>query len=114
MRHFKPLLIAALLISAAVPSQAADPLEGLWLTEGGADARFSPCDKGLCIEVVSGEFTGQNIGHMVPKGGNKYEGEIRDPADDNTYTGNAQLNGDTLKMQGCVLIFCQTQHWSRR
>lgn len=113
MRQFTPILIATLLAVATVPAYAADPLEGHWLTEGGADAHFTPCSKGYCIKLVSGDFKGQSIGYMAPKGLNKYEGEIRDPEDDKTYTGKAILDGKSLEMQGCVLIFCQTQNWSR-
>lgn len=113
MRNITPILVASLLAATTAPALAADPLEGHWLTEGQADAHFVPCPQGFCINLVSGDFKGQSIGYMALKGPNKYEGEIRDPADNKTYTGKAKITGSTLEMQGCVLIFCQTQNWSR-
>jgi len=42
------------------------------------------------------------------------EGKIYDPKSGKTYDSKLDLNSDgTLKVSGCVLMFCQTQTWKR-
>lgn len=91
----------------------ADPIEGKWRTQAGETALISPCSKGFCIDVKTGEFKGRQIGHLKPKTPGKYEGKITDPEDDMTYSGKADVSGSAMMLEGCFLMFCKAQHWSK-
>ncbi len=111
----RKLLIAAAVIMAAGAAYA-DPIEGKWKTQSGANATISGCGGSFCIKLTSGEHAGKQIGNLAASGGNKYAGTITDPADDKTYTGRATLSGSVLKMKGCVLggLICKSQTWNKR
>ena len=48
------------------------------------------------------------IWDMVNKGGGKYaDGKIWSPDRDKTYDSKLELNGDALKVSGCVLFLCR-------
>ena len=40
-------------------------------------------------------------------------GRILDPEADKTYKSKLERDGDTLRVKGCVAVFCQTQVWVR-
>ena len=110
MKHI--LITAGFLAAFAIPPALADQIEGNWKTEAGSKASITKC-AAFCVKLTSGQHSGKRIGKLEAKNG-KYVGTITDPADDKTYSGNAKINGSTLKMQGCVAkIFCKTQNWSR-
>ncbi|MDB5445412.1 MAG: hypothetical protein JWQ97_729 [Phenylobacterium sp.] len=48
-------------------------------------------------------------------GGGRWEGgKIYDPKTGRTYAAKLRVGGDgTLKVDGCVIMFCQTQTWTR-
>lgn len=111
LRTFTLALGAGLLLTTAA---LADPIEGRWKTDAGSTALISSCGGAFCIKLISGEHAGRQIGQMSPNGGNTYKGKITDPANDKTYSGDATLNGNSLKMRGCVLgLFCRSQNWQR-
>lgn len=98
---------------SAVPALA-DPIEGAWRTEGGDNAQISACGSSFCIKLTSGEYAGKSIGKMQAAGGGEYTGSITKPSNGKTYSGSANLNGNSLKMTGCVLkILCESQTWNR-
>ena len=41
------------------------------------------------------------------------DGTIWAPDDDKTYRSNMELQGDVLQVEGCVLIICRGQDWTR-
>ena len=99
-----------LMVSAA----HAAPIEGQWRTQAGANATISPCGGAYCIKITSGEYAGTRVGR-VSGSGNKYSGSVTDPTNGKTYSGSASVNGNTLKLSGCVAkILCKTQTWARR
>jgi uncharacterized protein (DUF2147 family) len=52
---------------------------------------------------------------MKPAGDNKWKGAIYNPDDGRTYSANVRLDGDTMKVQGCVAgIFCKTNKFVRK
>ncbi|CAG1015968.1 MAG: DUF2147 domain-containing protein [Rhizobiaceae bacterium] len=112
---FRRLSVAVAATMLFTGAALADPIEGNWRTETGSTAKFSPCGGSFCIKLTTGEHAGKSIGKLSATGGNKYRGEITDPADDKTYTGKATLNGNSLRMQGCVFggLICQSQTWTR-
>ena len=92
----------------------AAPIEGQWRTQSGANATIARCGSAYCVNLTSGEYAGTRIGRLSGEG-SKYRGEVTDPTNGKTYSGSATVNGNTLKMRGCVArVLCRTQTWARR
>lgn len=109
----RKILIAAALIMATAPAHAAEPIEGKWKTASGETAQIAACGGSFCVTLKSGKYAGKQIGKLAGSG-NSYSGEITDPKDDKTYSGSGTVNGNSLKMKGCVLmVLCKSQTWSR-
>jgi len=110
----KRIVLAVLSLALAnVAVQAAEPVLGNWKTAHGETAKITACGAAYCITLVTGKFSGQQIGKMSGSGG-EYSGEITDPNAEKTYSGSATITGDSLKLTGCALkIFCKSQTWSR-
>lgn len=118
---------AALVVLAG--AAAADPAEGIWQTQpdDGAFAfvQITPCGNAVCGTIIrsfneQGEYDSPNHGRqividMVPQGDGSYQGQVWRPSNDKIYTGNMTLNGDQLRLRGCVLggIICASQNWVR-
>ncbi len=128
---------------AAGPAFAADAVEGDWLTNAGAKVRVAPCHgqpARLCGEIVwlqtpttaAGDpqrdinnpdpaLRARPIVGMVvlrdfqrEASGRWSGGKIYDPKTGKTYDSKMQLNPDgTLKLEGCVAVFCQARTWTR-
>ncbi|MDO1581610.1 DUF2147 domain-containing protein [Rhizobium oryzicola] len=106
-------LTFSVLLSLSGVAMAAEPIEGNWKTESGATAAITSCGGAFCVTLKTGEYAGKQIGKLSGKG-KEYTGEITDPEDDKTYEGSGSVNGNSLKMKGCVLkIFCKSQTWTR-
>lgn len=120
-------ILAALAATAGMA--AADPLEGTWQTEAdeGAFAHIdiAPCGANFCGTIArtfkdGGEYKSPNLGKtlvidMAPAGTGKYEGQVWRPSNDKIYLGKIALNGDSIKLRGCVAggLICSKQTWSR-
>lgn len=110
-------------------SVSADPLEGVWQTEADdgafAHIEIAPCGANFCGTIErtfkdGTEYTSPNKGKtlvidMAPQGGGKYEGKVWRPSNDKIYLGKIALNGDKVKLSGCVAggLFCSKQTWAR-
>ena len=95
----------------------ADPVEGLWQTQpdDGAFAfvQIHMCGTNVCGEIVrtfndQGEYQSPNLGRqiiidMAPEGDGNYAGQVWRPSNDKIYIGNMTLNGDALRLRGCIL-----------
>ena len=47
-------------------------------------------------------------------GGNRWDGEIYNPENGKTYSGHViLLSPDLLRIEGCLLIFCGGENWTR-
>ncbi|HMS94880.1 MAG TPA: DUF2147 domain-containing protein [Tabrizicola sp.] len=126
MKHFAIAAALAAFGSAA----AADPLEGVWQTEVD-DGRYAhitiaPCAAAFCGKITEAfaedgtSVASDNIGKtividMVPQGEGYYEGSVFRPSNGKTYYGTITLNGESLKLAGCVAggLICSKQTWSR-
>jgi uncharacterized protein (DUF2147 family) len=107
------LLLAAVLALAGTMAHAAEPIEGNWKTASGETATIGKCGSAYCVTLKTGKHAGKQIGRLSGKD-SEYSGEITDPADDKTYAGSGSVNGNSLKMKGCVMkVFCKSQTWSR-
>jgi uncharacterized protein (DUF2147 family) len=120
------VLIFLLLAPVAV---LADPVTGLWRTEPDdgryAHVRMGYCDRKICGVIeetfdTSGPYRSANIGRqlvidMVPRGAGRYRGRVWRPSTNKIYIGRMDLEGDRLKLFGCVAggLFCASQTWVR-
>ena len=109
---FTKTLILALVFAIAAGAANANEILGNWKTESGETANITKCGDSFCIKLKTGTYKGQSIGKLKADG-TKYKGTVRDPADDKTYDGTATITGSSLKLQGCFMIFCKTQKWTR-
>jgi len=133
------LLVTALLLSSA-PAVAADPVEGEWLTPNhGSKVRIGPCggnasqicgvvswlppaqahdldihnpDASLRSRPILGAPTITGFTQSAP--GKWTGGKLYNPASGKTYSGKISANPDgTLKVQGCVMMICDAETWTR-
>ncbi len=125
----KKLVLAAALAAASATVALADPVLGTWKTEvdDGSYAHISmtPCGDKICGAIArtfdaNGEYNSPNKGKLIvrnmePKGGGKYEGKVWRPSNDKIYIGKLDLNGNKLKLRGCVAggLLCSAQNWTR-
>ena len=118
----------ALVLAGAGAALAADPVEGVWKTEvdDGAFAHIAikPCGADICGTIAkafdaSGPIDSENVGKqivwdMTPEGSGKYgSGKIWRPSNDKVYRSKMALNGNTLKVSGCIGPICLGQTWTR-
>ena len=136
-----PILAAGFLLAAAAPALAADPVEGVWLTESGTGkVTIGPCpakaalmcgritwlknaadqtakdsnnpDPALKTRTILGLPMVWNFKQVGP--GRWTGGKIYDPNTGKTYDSKISVNADgTLKVEGCILVVCQAQTWKR-
>lgn len=129
------VLITTLFISA--PAIAAQPVNGRWITaDRAAEVEIGRCGVNLCGRIVRivtatpgapttdvsnpdpAQRTKPILGLAILTGftddGDDWHGKIYDPRKGKTYKSILvrQPNG-TLKVQGCIAFFCQTQVWTR-
>lgn len=141
MVAFRYLLVAlALPLTAISPAMAAD-VTGLWATEAQkSHVRIEPCGERLCGVIVwlkepnddqgrpkrdifnqdesqrDRAIVGLRLlsGFEMSGGASWSGGRIYNPEDGKTYKSKISLQDDkTLKVEGCVLIFCKSQIWTR-
>lgn len=133
------LLAAVLTLAAAAPAFAADPVEGEWLTqEKTGKVRIAPCparpdrmcgttswvkdpakvldvnnpDRALRTRPLLGQAVLRDFRQAAP--GRWTGGKIYDPKTGKTYDSKISANpSGTLKVQGCILMVCQAQTWTR-
>lgn len=121
-------IVTGLVLAAS--AAAADPVAGTWKTQPGDDGHYghvtiSPCGDSICGVLGQGfdssgkKVESANIGkrmiwNMKAKGGGKYAGgKIWAPDRDKTYNSKMTLNGNSLKVEGCVIGICRGQTWTR-
>ncbi|SEM54234.1 Uncharacterized conserved protein, DUF2147 family [Loktanella fryxellensis] len=124
-------LCAALLVSvAATTASAQDAAIGTWQTEVD-DGAFGYVAMTQCGAAVCGTIqqtynadgtplASENIGrqiviNMAPAGDGTYAGQVYRPSNGKTYNGKMQVEGNALRLQGCVAggLLCASQNWAR-
>ena len=122
--------IIALTISAAVPAQPSNSVEGYWKNPiGSAIIAIAPCGSSLCGKVVWASPRGQRevsknapkvVGATVLTGlqstDSHWAGSLYIPDDDIHVSARLQPLADgKMKLTGCAFIglFCRTQIWTR-
>lgn len=116
------------LILAAGPALAAAPTpQGVWRTQpgpkgGSMNVEVAPCPgqgETLCGTVV-GTFDMNRpdlmgltlIRDMTPDGEGGWTGEIHAP-DKGAFGSRMRIEGEGLRIEGCMLTICRSQTWSR-
>ena len=128
-------------LALAGPARAAD-ISGIWLTNtGDAHIRIARCGANMCGTIVwlkdpkdadgrpvtdaknpdpakrSRPLIGVEVAigfHTESGNPEKYVGSFYNAEDGHNYSGSiAAANADTLRVEGCLLMFCQTQIWTR-
>ncbi|WP_299848381.1 DUF2147 domain-containing protein [uncultured Roseovarius sp.] len=123
------LSAAALILSAS--ASFADPVEGVWKTQPGDTGGYlhvtvSKCGEAICGVIKQAYKEGgavsegyEHLGKrmlwdMQAKGEGAYAGgKIWAPDRNKTYKSKMSLNGNTLKVSGCVAVICRSQSWQR-
>ena len=121
------LSVAALV--AMTSTAGADPLEGIWQTEPDdgayAHVQIAPCGANFCGVIArtfkdGSEYASHNKGKtlvidMAPEGGGQYKGQVWRPSNDKIYLGKIALDGDRMRLSGCVAggLICSKQTWAR-
>ncbi len=142
MTHALMAAAAATFMLSAVPGAAfAQDATGVWSTEGNKGrVRVSKCGDGICGTLISlaepNDPNGQPkkdarnedaskrnrplvgvpiLQSMKPDQQNRWKGSIYNAEDGKTYTAYFTLQGDSAKVEGCVLggMICKTQNWTR-
>ena len=130
---FAPILIA--------PAQAADPL-GTWLAgDKKGKIRIVNCGGAICGNLVwlaepndpetnqakpddknadPGKRSRPLVGipivlSMKPTGGDKWDGQVYNSRDGQTYSGSFTMTGpNTAELKGCVaVVMCKSETWTR-
>jgi uncharacterized protein (DUF2147 family) len=123
-----PLLGGALILALWTSLADAASPEGTWHTEPDQKGQTAyvvakPCGDALCgtmtraFDANGNEINHPNVGKrlfwgMVPEEG-VYVGRAYVPAKDREYPGTLRVQGNTMKVQGCLGPICQSQTWSR-
>lgn len=134
------VLVFSLTLVMSGAAAAADAT-GLWATEAEkSHVRIAPCGEDLCGTIVwlkepnddegrpkrdifnedesqrDRAIVGLRLlsGFTAADGASWSGGRIYNPEDGKTYASKLRLKDDgTLKVEGCVLIFCKSQIWTR-
>lgn len=122
----KHLIAAACVAVASAGMALAEPAAGTWKTETGDSGAYlhvkiAPCGSNVCgtiTKVVNSDDTSSVgkpiIWDMKAKGNGSYSGgKIWAPDTDKTYRSKMSLNGNALKVSGCVGPICRGQTWKR-
>lgn len=125
--------LSALLLLAS-GAQAAAPITGRWVTDDGkAIVTIAPCGQVICGRISrilaptpNGPPVDANnpdprlrrrpvLGLEVLSGfrdaGKDWRGRIYDPEAGRSYKSIVAREPGGLRAQGCILMFCRSQHW---
>ncbi len=123
--------LVALAAVLAATTAGAEGVFGVWQTQATDDGRYlqvetKPCadDSSKVCGAIVGAFGGARadsvgkpmIWDMVPDGPNTWDdGRIWKPDEDKIYDAGMKLQGDVLKVSGCILggLICKSQKWPR-
>lgn len=112
-RNMLAALAASLVLAG--PALAAQPIEGMWKRTNGTIVRYAPAggDK-FCGTVTTGEYKGKSIGCMSGSG-SSYKGQVNKLDEGKTYSGSATVNGNSMKLSGCVaMVLCKSEILTRQ
>jgi uncharacterized protein (DUF2147 family) len=113
---------ATVLLAGTVGALAASPY-GTWVRPStGTKVSFYDCGGKLCAKIVgvSDPAKKGTVGKVIMSGAakvgeGKWEGDLLNTDNGNTYSGYVTLSGGGLKLQGCALggLVCSGETWQR-
>ena len=113
---------ALVVMTAATSAYAGDPT-GSWVRPStGTVIKMYDCGGNLCAKITSVKDKSKQgtVGTVIMSGAkkvsdNKWEGDLLNTDDGQTYSGVVTLSGGGLSLKGCVLggIICKGETWSR-
>ena len=127
----KKFVLATATVIASAGASFADPVLGVWKTQPGDTGGYlyvnvAKCGDALCGVIQQAYQKGgavspayEHVGKrmlwdMKADGNGAYSGgKIWAPDRNKTYKSKMSLNGNSLKVSGCVAIVCRSQTWSR-
>lgn len=126
----KLILVIVAAFGFASTASAQDAAVGIWQTEPDdgsfAHILIQPCGNAFCgiiqrtFQAGGVEYESENKGKtlvidMVPNGDGTYNGRVWRPSNNKIYIGKMQVNGDSLRLQGCIAggLLCSSQNWVR-
>ena len=119
---------------AALTTQAwaADPSGEWWVADHSARVRIERCADGYWGAIAWERQPGVDSNNpdpnkrgrpllgaplllsMKPTDANRWEGKVYNPKDGGFYGASIKLEGaNTLRLEGCLLIFCSGETWTR-
>ncbi len=134
------LAMAATMSLASTAALAdAEEAAGVWIMEKGKiTVRLAPCGRDLCGRIVAMKKPLDKKGrpkrdkhnpnpalrdrpvmgltimaNMKADGDGRWEGEIYNPDDGNTYASSMKLDGRRMKVKGCVIFICEKITFTR-
>ncbi len=115
-------LAAAFMLAGMGSAMAASPY-GTWVRPStGTKVNFYDCGGKLCAKIVGVKDASKKgtVGTVIMSGAsktgdNKWEGDLLNTENGNTYSGHVTLSGGGLKLQGCALggLVCTGETWQR-
>lgn len=141
-KAFPAVLATIILLGATSGAKAADPIEGIWLTQGGeSHVKVIKCNETLCNEIIwlknpngsDGKPIRDNLNknskqrgrpimgmpimeNMTQVGKGVWRGQLYKPRHGKLYAGHVrQIASDRLELKGCHEVFpiCKTQIWKK-
>jgi uncharacterized protein (DUF2147 family) len=116
-------LVIALLVLPVAAAETQPAAIGMWrVADGSATIRIKRCDNALCGFVASApppepgaaSAMGQKILIDLHQDGEIWRGTIFNLDDGQTYTGEIAVEGDLLKVKGCLPAgICGGETWRR-
>lgn len=120
----KKTLLTSISMVLIAGQALADPIFGIWRTPAddngnSGHVQVEACDDMICGTLIKSfdangnPLQSANIGKLIiwdmkPKGSGKYGGgKVWSPDRDKTYSSKLVLEGDSLKVSGCVLVVCR-------
>ena len=113
-----PAQVAAAPVPAPAPAPAvtANSPIGVWLTEKKeGKVRIVECGANLCgYDIKKDGSNGSQVLTNMKPGGDKWSGRITDTRSGSNYNSTIAMRGnDKLRVQGCMMMFCGGETWTR-
>lgn len=127
-RNQRSVALFALVLACSAPVAHASGPEGLWRTEPDrkgqvAHVQSKRCGAGYCGTIVkvfnasgthvAAPTVGKRVFWDMTGSGSVYEGRAFVPAHNRTYDGTMQVQGNHMRVSGCLGPICQSQTWQR-
>ena len=131
------ILPTVTMLALAAPAQAAPAsIEGNWKTDDGKSViQFYKCGSSTCGKISkflvkepaggardaenpdkskrSRKLLGLRIFWNLKASGDRYKGKGYSPEDGRYFNAQIWRSGNTLKVKGCVVVFCRTASFKR-